>query len=76
MARVEKVGAVLELRFLLLELGEFGFALLQRPMITAPGEDSVRPGDGVARKRPDHDQRERRRRRAAYQLKDPLPSPH
>ena len=67
MARVEKVGAVLELGFLFLQLRKLGFALFEGAMITAPGEDSVRSGNRMTGERPNHDQRERRRRGAAYQ---------
>jgi hypothetical protein len=64
-----------QLRTLGLELRELRLALLKRPMVAAPREDSVGPGDRMAGKGPDDDQRQRRRRRPANELKDPVPTP-
>ena len=67
---------MLELGLLLLELRKLNLPLLQSAVITAPGEDSVRPGNGVAGERADDDQRERRKRRPANKFENPLPTPH
>jgi hypothetical protein len=45
-------------------------------MVSAPGEDSIRPGKGMAGEGADNDQRERGERRTADQFEDALSSPH
>src|SRR4051794_34722254 len=76
LARVEKRRMMAQLRALCLELREFNLALLQRAMVPSPGEDPVGPGDRVAGEGPDDDQRQRRRSRAANELKNAVPTPH
>ena len=49
--RIEEVGAVLQLRLLLLELRQLGLPLKQSAMIAAPGEYSVRARRSHGRRR-------------------------
>src|SRR5205085_10528477 len=75
--RVEQVGTMLELRMLTLDLRKLGLPLLERMVIAAPGEDPVRPGDGVAGERPHDDHSEGRHRHPADQPQDTVrPSYH
>ena len=50
-----------------LELGQFDLPLAKVAVIAAPGEQAVGPGDGMAGKGADDDQRQRRAHRAADQ---------
>src|SRR5690554_7006582 len=58
--RIQQLRPVLELGPLLLELSEFRLPLLERMVIAAPGEDSVRAGNRIAGEGADDDQRQRR----------------
>ena len=75
MPRIEEVGAVLQLRLLLLELRQLGLPLMKSAMIAAPGEYAVRARDRMAGEGADDDQRQRGKRRAADQLEDALGLP-
>src|SRR5690242_20907937 len=67
---------MLQLRPLLLQLRELRLPLLERAVIAAPGEDSVRSGNGMAGEGADDDQRQRGKCRAANKLENALPTPH
>src|SRR5688500_1804500 len=76
LVRVEQPRMMLEPRALLLDLGELDLPLLERAMIATPGEDSIGSGDRMAGKGPDHDQRQRRQRRASDHRGNAAPLTH
>src|SRR6185312_2188933 len=73
---VQKVGAVLELGSLLLNLGKLGLPLLELAMIAAPGEDPVFAGDRVTGEGADDKHRQRGHRGPADHGENSARSPH
>ena len=69
LAWIEQIASGDELRMLLFDLRELDLALLQRPVITAPGEDAVRARDRMTGEGADDDHREGRHRRVRIRPK-------
>ena len=76
LARIEKLGAVTKRRFFRLEPRQLRLPSLQVAVVSAPGEQTVRPGNSIAGEIADDDQCKRRPKSTADQTRNSIFSTH